>query len=245
MRTTIQRDVFSSLLLLCALGAEGQGTFQNLGFENTTLTVFVRNPFIPSYATNATIPGWGWSPHETFGFGDPNTTVALDGFALDAPAVTLQANSSRAIQGYTVFLQGGTMGGGLVTGNTNGAFIYQTGQIPTTSQSLTYLGSGAVRVAFNGQLLPSIVISNAATHTVWGVDISAYAGQSGELRFTSPWLASGLLDDIRFSPAAIPEPSALALYSLGLGVLILFGAMKRPLGRRKLHPDRSANYRAR
>jgi len=58
------------------------------------------------------------------------------------------------------------------------------------------------------------------------VDVSAYAGQSGELRFTSPWLASGLLDDVRFSSVAIPEPSALALCSLG--VLILFGAMKRP-----------------
>jgi hypothetical protein len=155
---------------------------------------------------------------------------------LDDPYVTLQDSNSHyfpSLQGYSVLLQGGTLGGGLTTGNTNGASIFQTGQIPTTSQSLTYLGSGAILVTFNGQLLPSIAISNATTYTVWGVDISAYAGQSGELRFTSPWVPSplffpglGLLDDIRFSPAAIPEPSALVLCSLG--VLILFGAMKRP-----------------
>jgi hypothetical protein len=100
MRTTIQRNVqtaaCSSLLLLSVLGAAGQGTFQNLGFENTTLTVFLINPGYPYpyYATNATIPGWAWSPLETFGFGDPNTAVSFNDMALDSAAVTLHGTNS-------------------------------------------------------------------------------------------------------------------------------------------------------
>ena len=84
-------------------------------------------------------------------------------------------------------------------------------QIPTTARSLTYVASGAILVAFNGQLLPSIAISREGSYPVWEVDIAAYTGQSGELRFTSPWLTTGGLDDIRFSSTAIPEPSVLAL----------------------------------
>lgn len=233
MKTTIQRNfraaAFSSFLLLTPLGAAGQGTFQNLGFENTTLTVFVTNPWGPYYTTNATIPGWDWSPHGTFGFGDPNTNVAFNGMALDAPAVTLHGTNSflPAIRGsYSILLQGGTTAGGLVYGNTNGASVFQTGQIPADSLSLIYLGSGAVRVSFNGQTLPGIAVGSTANSTIWGADISGYAGQSGELRFTAPWLSTGMLDSILFSPTAIPEPSVLALS--GIFVLCLFRMMKRP-----------------
>src|SRR5690349_14284282 len=84
----------SSLLLLCALGAAGQGTFQNLSFENTTLTAFLVNPLSGFYRTNATIPGWNWSPQFTGGIGDPTTAVAFNDQALDAPAVTLHGASS-------------------------------------------------------------------------------------------------------------------------------------------------------
>src|SRR5262249_7280877 len=88
MRTTLQRKVqkaaCSSLLLLSAVGAAGQDTFQNLGFEDTTFTV----------GPNATVPGWSWSPLGTFGNGDPSTNVAYNNIALDAAAVTLQGTDS-------------------------------------------------------------------------------------------------------------------------------------------------------
>jgi hypothetical protein len=233
MRTTIQRNfrkaAFSIFLLLSPLGAAGQGTFQNLGFENTILTVFERNPSIPSYATNATVPGWDWSPHGNAGYGDPNTTVSFNDIALDAPAVTLHGTNSfrPAIRGsYSILLQGGTTAGGLATGNTNGASVFQTGQIPADSLSLIYLGGGAVRVSFNGQTLPRIAVGSTANSTIWGADISGYAGQSGELRFTAPWLSTGMLDSILFSPTAIPEPSVLVLSAIF--VLCLFRMMKRP-----------------
>lgn len=191
--------------------ASGQG-FVNLGFENTTLTVFVVNPAGPYYATNATVPGW---------LGDPNATVPFNTVALDAAAVTLHGTDSfrPALSGnYSILLQGGSQW--IPPGYTRGASVFQTGQIPVTSQSLTYLGWGAFQVTFNGQSLAQVALESAPSYTRWGVDISSYAGQSGELRFAVPWLAWNMLDEIQFSPDPIPEPSALGLGILGLIVSV-------------------------
>ena len=214
----------SSLLLLWALGAAGQGNFQNLDFENTTLTSFLVNPLSGYYITNATMPGWNWSPHSTFGNGDPNTTVSLNNMALDAPAVTLHnAGSFRpAIQGnYSVLLQSASYVGGIyIYGTNGGGSIFQTGLIPPSSQALLYSGGSSIQVWFNGQQLPSFALRNEANYTVWGVDVSPYAGQSGELRFSAIWPSANMLDDIRFSTTAVPEPSVLGL--CGVFALCLF-----------------------
>jgi hypothetical protein len=117
---------------------------------------------------------------------------------------------------------------------TNGASIFQTGQVPLTSQSLIYSGGSALEVLFNGQMLAPVALSNVASHTVWGVNISAYAGQSGELRFTAPWLdtpshAGVILDDIQFSPAPVPEPG---VYALGALFGLCWFAIRRATGGR-------------
>lgn len=238
MRTIMQRNVraaaCSSLLLLCALGASGQGTFQNLGFENTTLTISLVNPWGPYYATNATVPGWDWSPHETFGHGDPNTTVAFNNMALDAAAVTLHGRGSfrPALSGnYSILLQGGSQ---FSPPQFGGAAVFQTGQIPVNAQSLIYLGSIGFQVSFNGQFLSRVALDSTPTYTRWGIDVSPYAGQSGELRFAVPWLGSGMLDSIQFSPSPIPEPSALSLSILGI---VLVAAFTRSPHRQRIAKD--------
>src|SRR5262245_4115341 len=107
-----------ALLLSITSSAFSQRAFQNLDFEDTNLTVTLINPYLPYYATNATVPGWSWSPPGSFGIGDPYTTVAYNNIALDAPTVTLQGTDSPyapAIDGNSILLQGGTIGGGLVT----------------------------------------------------------------------------------------------------------------------------------
>jgi len=216
MRITIKRDVqkaaCSSLFLLSALGAAGQGTFQNLSFEDT---LFI--------GPNATVPGWSWSPPQTFGIGDPYTTVAYNKIALDAAAVTLHGTDSpyaSALSGnYSIALQGGTKF--LPPEYPKGAWISQTGQIPADARSLTYLGGALLQVSFSGQSLSPIVLDSGPAYLRWGVDISSYAGQTGELRFSVPWLSDNPadivtpLDEIVFSPSAIPEPSALSLSILG------------------------------
>lgn len=201
--------------------------FLNLNFETTTITP-VPSPGGTRYG--ATLPGWSWNT-PTYVNGDFNS-VWLNDIALDAPAVTLHGTNSfrQALQGsFSVYLQGGSTAGGLVSGNTNGASVFQTGLIPASSRSLIYLGGGAVYVTFNGQVLPRFVIGVTPSYTTWGVDVSGYAGQSGQLRFTAPWLTTGMLDGIQFSSDSIPEPSVPALS--GILALCLLRTINRQTNR--------------
>ena len=149
----------------------------------------------------------GWTPD----------TVPFNTIALDAPAVTLHgADPYRpSLSGtYSILLQGGSQW--IPPEYPHGASIFQTGQIPAAAQSLIYLGNAALQVSFNGQSLSSIAFESAPSYTTWGIDISPYAGQSGELRFAVPWLTSSMLDGIEFSEMSVPEPSALTLSLIGL-----------------------------
>jgi hypothetical protein len=206
------------VVILCCEIASGQG-FVNLNFESTTITPVV---FPGGTRYTATVPSWTWTPGGNFVNGDPNS-VGYNELALDSPAVNLQGTNSpfaSAIQGkYSILLQGGSE---FVPSNSYSA-IWQTGQIPANAKSLIYWG-GALQVTFNGQPLTLIDISNALNYTIWGMDISAYAGQTGVLQFTKPWLPTNfsdgaLLDNIQFSSSAVPEPSEFALS--GLGALLL------------------------
>ena len=91
MTTTIERRIEtaagSTLLLLSALSAGGQGTFQNLGFENTTITAILVNPLNEHYAYIATVLGWTWSPLGNAVSGHLDA-ISLNDIALDAVAVT-------------------------------------------------------------------------------------------------------------------------------------------------------------
>lgn len=147
-----------------------------------------------------------------------STTVALDDIALDSPAVTLQdANSpfAPAIEGnYSIYLQGGSIS----AESTSGASIGQVGEIPLTAESIIYWG-GALQVTFNGQPLSFSAIGGTANYTIWGADISAYAGQTGQLLFTAPWQTETLLDNIQFSTSAVPEANEWGIFA---GCIALF-----------------------
>ena len=205
--------------------AYAQG-FVNLGFETTTITPVV---FPGGTRYTATVTGWAWYPPGNFVNGDPNS-VGYNDVALDSPAVNLQGTNSPfapAIRGrYSILLQGGSQ---FVPSNSYSA-IWQTGQIPANAESLIYWG-GALQVTFNGQPLTPVAVSNAANYTIWGMDISAYVGQTGALQFTKPWLPTNfsdgaLLDNIQFSSVPVPEPSALSLLLICI-VLFCFRT-KRP-----------------
>jgi hypothetical protein len=206
------------VVILCCEIASGQG-FVNLGFENTTLTPVFINSFSGFYDTNATVPGWTWTPLGNASGVDQGTTVSLNSIALDAPAVTLHGTNDpygyQAIRGkYSILLQGGSP----FVPSTSYASIGQTGQIPSTAESIIYWG-GALQVTFNGQPLSFSDMGDTSNYTIWGADISAYAGQTGQLLFTAPWETTALLDNIQFSSSAVPEPSEFALS--GLGALLL------------------------
>ena len=178
--------------------------FVNLNFENATVLT----------SRIATISGWTVNT-ANYVNGDSGS-IPYNDSAIDAAAVSLEGTNApspslQAIQGnFSIFLQGGS----LFASDTNGAAIMQTGQISSLAQTMTYWGN-ALQVTFNNQLLAFSAISNTASYTIWRTDISAYAGQTGQLMFTAPWQTSAMLDNIKFSSLPIPEPGSLALLVAG------------------------------
>jgi hypothetical protein len=104
--------------------------------------------------------------------------------------------------------------------------LSQTGQIPLSAKSITFWGDiEGMAVTFNGQPLSFAVQNTTANYNIYGADISAYAGQSGQLTFSETQYGTGKLDNIQFSSTAVPEPSSFALGILG-GTLLVFTRKK-------------------
>ena len=201
-------------LLLGAAVALGQGTFQNLNFERATIILNPSNRFYPyaAYATNA-VPGWKFFG----GIGYPD--ILYNDVALGSPCISIHdANDQYGftpIQGqYSVYLQ---RFGGYVA-------IAQTGRLPSNAQSLTFWSYfTGFEVTFAGQVQPYISIGTGPNYTIYGGDISAFAGQTGELRFSG----NGFLDNIQFSTQPIPEPGVSNLSALG-ALLLGWRVLRRP-----------------
>ncbi len=208
----------SVLLVTGARLARSQG-FVNLDFEDTTITPAYPPGTVNFYATSVAIPGWA-----AYLGGSVASIIPNDGVSTGGDMVSLQdANALNygAIQGnFSVLLQGSSLAAATT------ASVGQTGTIPNTAQSLTFFASlgGTVLVSFNGQNLPFSVIGSGANYTIYGANISNYAGQTGQLLFTAPVQNAALLDNIQFSSSSVPEPSEFALAALGA---LLLGFRRR------------------
>jgi hypothetical protein len=196
--------------------AKPQG-FVNLDFEHPILPL---NSSGSSVSATRAIPGW-----TAYVGGISRGTIGYNDISLGGASVFFEDTNNfypPPIQGnYSVFMAGDT------TGPTSSA-IGQTGQIPNSALSLLfYVTSGnTILLSFNGQSIPLFFVSATTNYVVMGGDVSAVAGQTGELLFTKPPQTTyGLIDNIQFSSAPIPEPSALALAALG-GLLFGFRRWK-------------------
>jgi len=75
-------------------------------------------------------------------------------------------------------------------------------------------------LSFASNSLPFYKIGSGSNYDVFGADVSAFAGASGELRFSALPLTGGgfggvRLDNIQFSNQPIPEPTVFGLFALG------------------------------
>src|ERR1044071_381106 len=191
-----------------------QGTFLNLDFESANVQDL---PYPgPGEAVNISdgVPGWNVSP-----------TIGLDqmghnSFSIGGAAVEILGPawpSSQLLQGsYTVALYASVAGPPVVPD------IFQTGQIPAGSQSLRFYGAGDFGLTFGGQSISLVQVGSAPNYKIFGGVISAFAGQTGLLVFTG----NGLLDNIAFSPTAIPEPSVVGVLVAG-GLLLAWLSVRR------------------
>ena len=187
--------------IIVVVSARSQGTFQNLGFEAARI-ILVNNSLHDIATTNA-LPGWS----AFFGANQLSTITYNDAAAI--PRVGLYgSNAFGFIESFTVLLN-------------NGGSISQTGLVPTNAESLRFKASQPgltpLSVSLGGQSLSYTAISSGPNYTLYGADISRFAGQTASLTFLSPSL--DFIDDIEFSPQVIPEPSSLALCLCG-GLLL-------------------------
>jgi hypothetical protein len=91
-----------------------------------------------------------------------------------------------------------------------------------------YQNREGCQATFNGQRLPLVLLSALSNYGVFGANVGAFAGQTGQLLFTAPAQSPAsyaYLDDIGFYSSAVPEPSVLALF--GLDGLVLAASMPR------------------
>jgi PEP-CTERM motif-containing protein len=205
-----------ALLISClpAFGAHG-AAFQNLDFESGTLVPIPGDRYNRVYFDQA-FPGWR-------GYVGTNQEAAAfhNGDFLCCSAITLWGGASHpeyAIEGtYSVFLHA-ALGPDSQPADTS---IAQTGILPLEARSLLFKAretTGPGLVSLGGSLLPIIPLSVTSDYTLYGADISAWAGREAELRFTAvapPTLDHFWgLDAIQFSTTPIPEPSTFALFAL-------------------------------
>jgi hypothetical protein len=223
MKTQSYRFLFPLFFvaLLYAPLSYAQSNFQNLNFESANIVLDSTSPYYPN-AINASNAMSGWTVTGSFTAPD----VLYNDISLASPAVSLQGPGSTEpiLQGsYTVFLQGSQFGmPGAVT-------IGQTGQIPSGTGSLQFYGAQIfnLQLSFNGQNLAYTAIGTGPNYTIYGANVSAFAGQTGQLLFDAPPNSAGEIDNIQFSPNSVPEPQTWTLILSGAAVCLAAARWKR------------------
>ena len=186
-----------------------QGTFQNLGFEQAAIVpVGGGNPSFYVVAASA-LPNWNTYINNSTVDWIVHNTISLSGTAI---SIHDAASSRTPLRGnYSVFLQGSS-----ATLSPNNVSVAQTGLIPVGSQSLLFRAWGDnFQVSVNGQTLSLIPVSSGGNYTVYGTDITPFAGSSTELRFTALPTGSLFFDSIQFSTSPVPEPTIIVLTGIG------------------------------
>ena len=223
-RNHITTIVLCEFLGLSSLVAVGQATFQNLGFESANL------PIIPSGSFGGYVPVANGLPGWNVYLGTSQQAQVLhNSVTLGASVVGIMGpdfSFLTRIQGsYTALLIGGLNSS---TGNNLDASIAQTGTIPGSTRSIQFKanpGNGDFIISMGGQSIPVVALQSLLNSTLFGGDISSFAGQTAELRITavSDAINHGLnvftIDSILFSTQSVPEPSSYFLF--GCGILFL------------------------
>jgi len=219
----IGNKILIFLLLVVCQNGHAQN-FINLGFESASLVP--AGGFYVQF--NQAFPGWIGT------VGGVQQTLALtNNFYLDTSGISIidrNYNNDGIIPGgliqgrYTALLQAGLSGPPADTS------LSQTGIVPANAQSLQFEafqatdGSTAISpfaVTLGGQTLSLIPLSYDSNYTLYGADISSWAGKTAQLSFTmfaeNPHVDDQYLylDAIQFSTQPVPEPSGLALIAAG------------------------------
>lgn len=214
--------------------------FQNLGFESPAEPTGGGQFGLPFYS----ITNWTVSYN-----GVAQTGVSSNDFSLNNTTVALINHTSQAVfhaidGSQSLFLSASTAQA--VFEGFSVAEISQTGAVSASANSIQFLlgaisGSGLgvdtnfpasyFFVTMNGQNVPLQELGTSGSNLILGGNISAWAGQTAQLSigvqvpysFPVQEVFSGVIDDVSFSAAVVPEPSTLVLATAGgVAVLLLF-----------------------
>jgi len=205
-------------------------SFKNLNFESAVGP----NGNQPGLFPVATaLPGWS-----LFYGTNQQSQIFFNSESAGATQVTLVGSNDtfgpNCIEGnYGVFFQGGE--------SATDASIRQTGLIPMGTLSIEFkadgqIAFGPILVSFGGQNIPVYALATGANYTLYGGDVSALAGTTGQLEFSVPGSLSGYtfnawnLDSIVFSTSPVPEPATSALILAGIAFL---ASKSHPNGRNR------------
>jgi hypothetical protein len=185
--------------LLATSSVFAQGTFRNLGFEESI------PPVEPGGFPNLI----GWQVFEG-GFG--YNTISLGGESV----ILHDGNSpylTPLIGNFSVVLVNGAQP---PIGDGGIAEIAQTGTIPANSLSLRFVATSlSPVVTFGGTPIGLSIVNSTATYNVFAGDITSLAGQTGELRFSQ----TGMFDVVTFSTLPVPESGTAFLLVVGAALL--------------------------
>jgi hypothetical protein len=220
--------------VLLALGvssvvASGQGVFRNLNFEAVILPLVTNDPIgYDRVLISGAMPGWtgymGTDAQSLVAYN--NMTIGSSGISLIGPGLF---GSSRIEGSYTALLQAGFYFNNPGAGRAETS-LRQTGVVPVDARSLLLQVNafGPFSVSLGGISLSLIPISAGPNYTLYGADISGFAGLAEELKITAlppADLSVGnvWLDGIQFSTAPVPEPGSLALFGMGAALFVFAG----------------------
>lgn len=202
-------------IFICHQRCLSQG-FVNLDFETAVIIPDTNSPYYPyGIQTTNALPGW-----TVYRGNNTQSQITYDAPAVGSTWVSLITTKANnigwlPISGkYSVLLQGGF--------SLSSATISQNGLVPIGAESLLFEaqpGFGTLDVSLGGQSLSFFALSSGANYTLYGADISAFAGQTQQLSFSAlrdiqianDWN----IDNIQFSSTAVPEPGTLALAVVG------------------------------
>ena len=166
---------------LAATGVKGQGTFQNLSFEQVQF-VPMSPPGTGGYEWSAAVPGW--AANTTSGGGVDRVYRSDEPYPLSRSLVLVGANHRSLIPrfgSYSLSLLAPSMG------LTDTIHLRQFGVVPATARSLQigFAGTPDPYVfALNGNPLTTSLVQVAPFYSVYVADVSSYAGQNVELTFS-------------------------------------------------------------
>jgi len=217
----------SCVFIPCFL--EAQGTFQNLDFEQATIVPFGGGN-TNLVQVSAALSHWT----AYTGGSAPPGAILYDTATAGGPALSIQDSHSPVVQplqgNYSVLFQVGVA-------NASTVALAQTGQVPTNSASINFYAQGTANLllTFGGNSIPLTLLGTTPNYSILGGDMSAFAGQSGELRFTASYFSTFSLDNIQFSSQSIPEPSAVAVFGVGtLTLALIRGRFQSRTGKKRI-----------